>query len=507
MVALIGLSVGGVLIGALVAMIVARRAERQRVEAAEIHAAHVLRQADLQKDALIEDARAAAQELMRSAEDELREEQEQQREVDSRLNEKGKNLDKKTQTANALQRRLKGIENESEATSRRMGEIDAQVIERLAELSGVSVEQAREEIMNQADRTLRDDAQVRLRESESELQEESERLSRRLLSNTVQRLSSPVASASTGSSVALSERELKKVTSTPELIEGIAEVAGVSMSLDEDSGVVSITGADAVKRELARLSLTAALKNGRSRGRDTDIEDLVRRQELRLEKTIRDAAISAVRRSGCQRLPDPVINMLGRLQYRYSYGQNQLIHAVETAHLAAMIAHELGADVAISRAGGLLHDLGKAIDREVEGTHAQLGAQLAAEAGLDPRIAHCIAAHHEEIEPETVEAFITIVADALSGARPGARRESLEGYLARLEALEAVAMGFPGVDKCYAIQAGRELRVIVNADVVDDEGANRIAAAISARIQETLDYPGQIAVMVIRETRAVEHTH
>jgi ribonuclease Y len=171
-----------------------------------------------------------------------------------------------------------------------------------------------------------------------------------------------------------------------------------------------------------------------------------------------------------------------------------------------MLAHELGADVEIARAGGLLHDLGKAIDREVEGTHAALGGQLALDAGMDPRIAHCISAHHEEVDPETSEALITIVADAVSGARPGARRESLDNYLARLQAIEAVANTFPGVESCYAIQAGRELRVIVNPKEVDDQGAARIALAISERIQESLDYPGQIKVMVIREVTTVQHT-
>lgn len=505
MVALIILTIGGVLIGALVAIIVARRAERRRIDAAQIHASHVLRQAELQRDAMLDDATADAQELRASAAEELEDERAQQREIEARLAEKSKGLDKKSQAANQLQRRLSNIKKQSEAIRQRLDEMDDEMLERLAELSGTSIEQARQDIMGQIDRSLQDDAQIRLRESESELQEDSERASRRLLSHVVQRLSSPVASASPGSSISLSERELRRLTSSDDVLEQISELAGVSLGLDEDTAVLSITGADAVKRELARLSVNGILKSGRGRGQN--VEQIVHKQEQRLEKTIRDAAIAAVRRSGCQRLPEPIISMLGRLQYRYSYGQNQLIHAVETAHLAAMIAHELGADVAIARAGGLLHDLGKAIDREVEGTHAAIGAELALDAGLDPRISHCIAAHHEEIEPETTEAFITIIADALSGARPGARRESLEGYLARLEALEAVAMAFPGVEKCYAIQAGRELRVIVNADVVDDEGANRIAAAVSARIQDTLDYPGQIAVMVIRETRAVEHTH
>jgi ribonuclease Y len=200
-----------------------------------------------------------------------------------------------------------------------------------------------------------------------------------------------------------------------------------------------------------------------------------------------------------------IVRTLGRLKFRYSYGQNQLRHAVETANLAAMISHELGANVEIARRGGLLHDIGKAISHEVEGTHAQLGADLAKRAGVHPAVVHCIEAHHEEVEPSTVEAVIVIVADAISGARPGARRESLDTYIKRLEALEAVANDLPGVEKSFAIQAGREIRIIVKPEEVDDLGAARMAKEISKRIQESLDYPGQVKVTVIRERRSIEY--
>jgi ribonuclease Y len=243
------------------------------------------------------------------------------------------------------------------------------------------------------------------------------------------------------------------------------------------------------------------LRNGKNRGQLSQVID---RQARQLDQSIRRAGATAAREAGCANLPGEVTATLGRLAYRYSYGQNQLTHAVETARLAAMLATELGADVRIARTGGLLHDLGKAIDRDVEGTHAALGAQLAVDAGIEAPIAHCIEAHHEEVDPNSTEALITIVADAASGGRPGARRESLENYLAKLQALEAVAYMFPGVEKCYAIQAGRELRVMVDPKLVGDDGAARIASAISQRIQETLDYPGQIKVTVIRELRTVE---
>lgn len=499
------LAIAGALLGAVAGIIVANQRERRRLEAARDRAARVMRDAWLDGEAKVNAAEAEAGELRKDAEAELEERRARLVETEERLAEKAKDLDRKAQSVAAVQRNLGVQQEEANAIRGRLSEIDASMMLRLAEISGVSAEQAGEEVLAQIERGLRDDAQVRLREAESGVRERADEVARRLLADTMQRISSPRVSTSPGSSVALSERDQRKIASTPDLVEQLSDLAGVTMTVSDDGASVRISGPDAVKRELARVSLTEALKSRRTS--PNDIDRLVRRQEQRLEKAIREGGIAAVRRAGCGRLPDQIISAFGRLQYRYSYGQNQLLHAVETAHLAAMLARELGANVEIARAGGLLHDMGKAVDREVEGTHAAIGGQMALDAGLDPRIAHCISAHHEEVDPETTEAVIAIVADAMSGARPGARRESLENYLGRLEALEAVASGFSGVEKCYAIQAGRELRVLVNPDEVDDQGAARIAQAISERIQESLEYPGQIKVMVIREVRAVEHTH
>jgi len=258
-----------------------------------------------------------------------------------------------------------------------------------------------------------------------------------------------------------------------------------------------------VRREIARIALTKLLTDGRIH--PARIEEMVEKARKEVEASIKEAGEQACVDAGVPGLHPEIVRTLGRLKYRYSYGQNQLTHAVETANLAAMIAHELGANVEVARRGGLLHDLGKAIDHDVEGTHAALGAELARRHGVHPAVVHCIEAHHEEVEPATVEAVITIVADAISGSRPGARRESLEQYLKRLEALEAVANSFPGVDKSFAIQAGREIRIIVKPEEVDDLGAQRMAKEISKRIQESLDYPGQVKVTVIRERRSVEY--
>jgi len=273
--------------------------------------------------------------------------------------------------------------------------------------------------------------------------------------------------------------------------------------IDDTPDAVTLSAFDPVRREVAKIALTKLLTDGRIH--PARIEEMVEKARKEVEASIKEAGESAATEAGAPGLHPEIIRTLGRLKYRYSYGQNQLRHAVETANLAAMIAHELGGNVDIARRGGLLHDLGKAIDHEVEGTHAILGAELARRYSVHAGVIHCIEAHHEEVEPTSVEALITIVADAISGSRPGARRESLDQYVKRLEALEAVANGFPGVDKSFAIQAGREIRIIVKPEEVDDLGASRMAKEISRRIQESLDYPGQVKVTVIRERRSVEY--
>ncbi|KPK21914.1 MAG: ribonuclease, partial [Dehalococcoidia bacterium SM23_28_1] len=278
---------------------------------------------------------------------------------------------------------------------------------------------------------------------------------------------------------------------------------GVDVIIDDTPDAVTLSTFDPVRREIARVALTRLISDGRIH--PARIEDMVEKAQKEVDATIREAGEQAVVEAGVPGLHPEIVKALGRLKYRYSYGQNQLKHAVETARIAGMLADELGADANIARRGGLLHDLGKAIDHEVEGTHALIGAEMARRHGVSPAVVHCIEAHHEEVEPATVEAVICIIADAISGSRPGARRESLEQYIKRLRALEEVANGFHGVDKCYAIQAGREIRIIVKPEDIDDLEAMRLAKDISKKIEETLEYPGQIKVTVIREKRAVEY--
>ena len=501
------LAIAGLLAGAIVglvaAAVLARYASRRTLGEAQEREAGMLREAEETKQRLIERAKAEAAEFRRDAEEELRERENDLREAQRVLSQKGNTLDQKNRELKQVESRLGQVRSEIERGREALHESDLEMIEKLAELAGTTREAIAQEVLAATEQNLAQEARALVREIEAEIEETADERARRLIADITQRLGGSVISDSAISTISLSAKELGRARNMAEHLDELAELTSTSLSLSEEASSLHISANDPVNRELARLVFNDLLRDGRQRKR---LSQIIERRQRELDKKIRRAGANAIREAGCRDVPRSVADTFGRLAYRYSYGQNQLYHAVETAHLAAMLAHELGADVDIARAGGLFHDLGKAVDRDVEGTHAAIGARMALEAGIDPAIAHCIEAHHEEIEPNTIEALITIIADAASGSRPGARRESLENYLARLEALEAVAYTFPGVDKCYAIQAGRELRVSVDPQLVGDDGADRIAAAISRRIQDTLDYPGQIKVTVTREVRTVSST-
>jgi ribonuclease Y len=286
-------------------------------------------------------------------------------------------------------------------------------------------------------------------------------------------------------------------------IRALEQATGVEMIIDDTPEAVTLSSFDPVRREIARIALNKLILDGRIHpGR---IEEMVEKAKKEVEATIRAEGERAVYESGVAGLHPELVNLLGRLKYRTSYGQNVLLHSLEVAHLSALIAAEIGANVGQARKAGLLHDLGKAVDHQVEGTHAQIGADLVKQWERSPELSQAIAEHHGEAPTTSALSAIVATADAISGARPGARGETLEQYLKRLEALESLANSFPGVDKCFAIQAGREVRVLVNPQEMDDLAAMRLARDIAKKIEETLTYPGQIKVNVIRETRATEY--
>ena len=497
--------VGAVFMGAVGGYYAQTRLSQSRVATAERSAAKILSEADRRQKELLLEAKEEAIRVRQQAESELRDRRKEIQRSEQRLNQKEENLDRKLESLEQRQRNLQNRERDLEEARSSLATLEDERREELERLSNLTVGEAREMLLAQIEREIRDEANRRLREIEQEVKEEADQRARKIIAVTMQRLTSEVVSEGTVSVVPLPSEDMKGriIGREGRNIRSLEHLTGVDVIIDDTPDAVTLSAFDPVRREVAKIALTKLLTDGRIH--PARIEEMVEKARKEVEASIKEAGESAATEAGAPGLHPEIIRTLGRLKYRYSYGQNQLRHAVETANLAAMIAHELGGNVDIARRGGLLHDLGKAIDHEVEGTHAILGAELARRYSVHAGVIHCIEAHHEEVEPTSVEALITIVADAISGSRPGARRESLDQYVKRLEALEAVANGFPGVDKSFAIQAGREIRIIVKPEEVDDLGASRMANEISRRIQESLDYPGQVKVTVIRERRSVEY--
>jgi len=494
----------GVFIGALGGLYMLQRGQK-RVVNAERDAARILSEADRRQKEVLLEAKEEAIRVRQQAESELRERRKEVQRSEQRINQKEESFDRKLESLEQRQRNVQNKERDLEQARNSLATLEDERREELERLSALTAGEAREMLLAQVEREIRDEANRRLREIEAEVKEEADEKARKIIAVTMQRLTTEVVSEGTVSVVALPSEDMKGriIGREGRNIRSLEHLTGVDVIIDDTPDAVTLSAFDPVRREVARIALTKLLTDGRIH--PARIEEMVEKARREVDASIKEAGDAAIVEAGAPGLHPEVIRTLGRLKYRYSYGQNQLKHAVETANLAAMIAHELGANVDVARRGGLLHDLGKAIDHEVEGTHAILGAELARRHSVHPGVVHCIEAHHEEVEPTSTEAFITIVADAISGSRPGARRESLEGYIKRLEALEGVANSFPGVDKSFAIQAGREIRIIVKPEEVDDLGASRMAKEISRRIQESLDYPGQVKVTVIRERRSVEY--
>ncbi len=375
-------------------------------------------------------------------------------------------------------------------------------LQRIAEMS---MEEARTVVLAEAEKEGRSDMARIIRQIEAEARAEGEKRAREIIADAIQRVASEHVSEVTTSVVMLPNEEMKGriVGRNGRNIRAFEQVAGVDVIVDDTPEAVTVSCFDPVRREVARRALDRLILDGRIH--PAHIEKILNEEQRQVEKDIEQAGEQAAFDANVAGIHPDVLKVLGRLKYRTSYGQNQLSHAVEVSKLAAVIASELGADVEVSKAGGLLHDLGKAMDHNTEGTHAMIGAEFARRHGVHAKVVNSIASHHHEIEQETVEAVIVESADAISGARPGARREDLEQYIKRLRALEDIANSFKGVSQSYAIQAGREVRIMVRPEDIDDLSSTRLARDIAKKIEETMQYPGQIKVTVIRETRAVDY--
>lgn len=448
------------------------------------------------KDKALKILQDAEAEMVRRRNDLSREEERVQKrrsEIDGRAD----RMEQKEQVLNKRQSALDKRANEVEKMA-------SQQTEELQRVAQMTTDEARAELLAGAEKEARSDMARIIRQIEAEARSEGEKRARDLIAEAIQRVASDHVASVTTSVVMLPNEEMKGriVGRNGRNIRAFEQAAGVDVIVDDTPEAVTISCFDPIRREVARRSLDRLIQDGRIH--PAHIEKILNEEQKEVDRAVVEAGEQAAFDAGVAGLHPEVLKMLGRLRYRTSYGQNQLEHAVEVAKLSAVLAAELGANVETAKASGLLHDLGKAMDHNTEGTHAMIGAEFAKRYGVPAKVVNAIASHHHEVEQETVEAVITEAADAISGARPGARREDLEQYIKRLRSLEEIANSFKGVQQSYAIQAGREVRIIVRPEDIDDLSATRLARDVAKKIEETMQYPGQIKVTVIRETRAVE---
>ncbi len=414
-------------------------------------------------------------------------------------------LDKKTDSLDKREATIANREAEIDGAEASVKALYEQQIRELEKISSLSMEDARNMLLANVERETRHEAAILIRDIESKTKEEADKRARNIITLAIQRCAADHVAEATVSVVALPNDDMKGriIGREGRNIRALETATGVDLIIDDTPEAVILSSFDPVRREVARIALEKLILDGRIH--PTRIEEMVEKARKEVDTTIREAGEAAVLEVGVNGLHHEIVRYLGRMKYRTSYGQNVLKHSIEVAHLAGIMAAELGANVALAKRAGLLHDLGKSIDHEVEGSHAQIGADLAKKFRENNAIIHAIMAHHGDVEPQTVEAILVQAADAISAARPGARRETLESYIKRLEKLEEIANSFDGVDTSFAIQAGREIRIIVKPDRVNDSDTVILAKEIAKRIEGELEYPGQIKVSVIRETRTVDY--
>ncbi len=456
------------------------------------------------REALVE----AKEEILKARNEYEREVKERRSDLqkqERRLQQKEENIDRKTENIEKKEEALQGKLDELEKTRNEVSQLKKAELDLLEKISGFTVEEAKKYLIDQLETEVTHEAALKLKEIESHYKEEADNYAREIISLAIQRCAADHVAEATVSVVSLPNDEMKGriIGREGRNIRTLETMTGVDLIIDDTPEAITVSCFDPVRREIARLALEKLIQDGRIH--PARIEEMVEKAKREVDATIKAEGERAVFETNVHGLHPELVKLLGRMKYRTSYGQNVLNHSIEVAHVAGLLAAELGADITLAKRAGLLHDLGKAIDHEVEGSHVALGVELARKYRESEEVIHAIEAHHNDVEPRTIIACLVQAADAISAARPGARRENLENYIKRLEKLEEVTSSFPGVEKTFAIQAGREVRVMVRPDQVNEDQMVLLARDIVKKIEDELEYPGQIKVHLLRETKVIEY--
>ncbi len=506
---IIGTAVLALIIGVVAGYFVRKLLAEAKITSAEEAAKKVIEEAEQEANAIKREkyleAKEEAHKLRNEFERESRERRNEQQRIERRLVQKEESLDRKTNSIERKEEDLRKKEEENRRAKEKIEQLSKRQIAELERISNMTVEEARETILQRTRDEISHEMAMLVKEVENQAKDEAAKKTREIITMAIQRCAADHASEATVSVVSLPNEEMKGriIGREGRNIRALETLTGIDLIIDDTPEAVILSGFDPIRREVARLSLEKLISDGRIH--PARIEEIVEKTRKEVDTQIREEGERATFETGVHGIHPELVIMLGKLRYRTSYGQNVLQHSIEVSHLAGMMAGELGLDITFAKRAGLLHDIGKATDHESEGSHVETGTELAKRYKESPEIINAIAAHHGDVDFQTLEAVLIQAADAISASRPGARRETLEAYIKRLEKLEGIAESFDGVDKAYAIHAGREVRIMVKPDRIDDLKSIQMARDVVKKIESELEYPGQIKVNVIRETRAVDY--
>ena len=492
-----------------IGVIYRKKVAEREISSAEDEARRIINEAikggENKKREMLVEAKEEIHKNRTEYEREVRERRADLQKQERRLQQKEESLDKKTDAFERKEEELRKRQASVLATQEEVSLIKKSQLEMLEKISGLTQDEAKHQILSSLENECRHDAALKIKEIEAETKENADRMAREVISIAIQRCAADHAAETTVSVVPLPNDEMKGriIGREGRNIRTLESITGVDLIIDDTPEAITVSSFDPVRREVARLALEKLIADGRIH--PTRIEDLVEKARKEVDRVIKQEGERAAFETGVNNLHPELIKLLGRQKYRTSYGQNVLNHSIEVAHIAGLLASELGVDIPLAKRAGLLHDLGKSVDHEMEGSHVQLGVELARKYNESPDVIHAIEAHHNDVEPRTVIACLVQAADAISAARPGARRENVENYIRRLEKLEELTGTYPGVEKSYAIQAGREVRIMVKPEEVSKDNMILLARDLAKKIENELEYPGQIKLNVIRETKAVEY--